>query len=125
MHGFKTGGRAMGVPNRATIERQLRAKSGIDLAHETGVLPLDILTAAMRGGPEAANITDRQLQAAIAAAPYIHPRLSAVAVEQAQPGIEFAPDQLTDDELQLLMGLLHRARKPAVQTLVGHATDGV
>jgi hypothetical protein len=39
----------------------------------------------MRGGPEAARIADRQLQAAIAVAPYLHAKLAAVAVRQEPP----------------------------------------
>jgi len=38
-----------------------------------------------RGGPEADAISDRQLQAAIAAAPYLHPRLAAVEVHDVTP----------------------------------------
>jgi hypothetical protein len=83
--GRKTGGREAGTPNRLTIERRMRARSGLAVAELTGALPLDILLAAMRGGAEAATITDRQLQAAIAAAPYLHPKLAAVAVRQDPP----------------------------------------
>ena len=82
MHGFKTGGRQAGTPNRATLERRLQAKAGIEIAETTGVLPLEILITVMRGGPDADCITERQLQAAVAAAPYIHPRLAAIAVKE-------------------------------------------
>lgn len=78
--GMKTGGRKRGTPNRATIERNLRAKHGIQSAMESGVMPLDLMLRVMRGGEEAAAVTDRQFQAAVAAAPYIHARLAATAV---------------------------------------------
>jgi hypothetical protein len=76
--GYKTGGRQMGVPNRATIERELRARHGIQAATEDDVLPLDIMLAVMRDEPlpNGLKATDEQLRAAIAAAPYLHPRLA-------------------------------------------------
>ena len=49
------------------------------------MLPLDIMLAVAAGGPEADKISDRQLQAAIAAAPYVHPKLAAVAVKDVTP----------------------------------------
>lgn len=77
--GRKTGGRKKGVPNKATVEKKLRATKGIESAAESGVLPLDVMLARMRsqtiGGK---NVTDDQFAAAVAAAPYIHPRLSSV-----------------------------------------------
>jgi hypothetical protein len=44
-------------------------------------MPFDIILMAAAGGKEADEITDRQLHAAMAAAPYVHPRLAAVAVQ--------------------------------------------
>jgi hypothetical protein len=45
------------------------------------VLPLDIMRARMRNAPlNGQSVTDEQFAAAVAAAPYIHPRLAAVAV---------------------------------------------
>ena len=77
--GYKTGGRQAGVPNRATAERQLRAQHGIQAATDDGVLPLDVMLAVMRDEPlpDGKKPTDEQLRAAIAAAPYLHPRLAA------------------------------------------------
>ena len=69
--GRKTGGRKKGVPNKATVEKKLRATKGIESAAESGVLPLDVMLARMRsqtiGGK---NVTDDQFAAAVAAAPY-------------------------------------------------------
>ena len=86
--GERRGGRAPGTLNKATVERRLRAQAGLQAARTTGVLPLDIMLTVAAGGPEADKITDRQLQAAIAAAPYVHPKLAAVAVNDVTPDPE-------------------------------------
>jgi hypothetical protein len=84
--GERRGGRQKGTPNKATIiERRMRAQAGLEAAKRTGVMPLDIMLAVAAGGPEADQISDRQLQAAIAAAPYVHPKLAAVAVKDMTP----------------------------------------
>ena len=67
-------GRPAGSKNRATTERELRAAAGVKAAIEGGELPLDVMLRVMRGD---GTVTDRQFQAAIAAAPYVHPRLAA------------------------------------------------
>ncbi len=66
-------GRKAGGRNRATIERELRARAGVAAALNGGPLPLDVILAKMNGDP---SITDGQFQAAVAAAPYVHPRLA-------------------------------------------------
>ena len=83
--GERRGGRAPGTLNKATVERRLRAKAGLEAARTTGVMPLDIMLTVAAGAPEADKISNRQLQAAIAAAPYVHPRLAAVAVKEVTP----------------------------------------
>lgn len=70
-------GRKKGVPSKATVERKLRAAHGIKSAIDEGLLPLDVMLRKMRGDD---TITAAQLQAAIAAAPYIHPRLASTEV---------------------------------------------
>jgi len=64
----KTGGRKAGVPNRATAKREAEiAKSGLT--------PLEVMLKIMRNK----NKTDEQrLDAAKAAAPYVHPKLAAI-----------------------------------------------
>jgi hypothetical protein len=71
-------GRKCGGRNRATVERELRAQHGIQAATEDGMLPLDVMLAVMRDEPlpDGKKPTDEQLRAAIAAAPYLHPRLA-------------------------------------------------
>lgn len=83
--GERRGGRRKGTPNLVTVERRMRAQAGVIDARETGVMPLDIILAVARGGDAADKITDRQLNAAIAAAPFLHPRLTAVAVKDMTP----------------------------------------
>ena len=77
--GERRGGRRPGAKNKTTIEREARAAEGMQAALETGLLPLDVMLRVMRGGAEAEAITDRQYGAAVDAAPYLHPRLTAAA----------------------------------------------
>ena len=67
--GLKTGGRQRGTPNKRTIAR---TQAIIDAA-QGGMSPLEYLLGVMRGDVDADK---DKLQAAVAAAPYIHPRLS-------------------------------------------------
>lgn len=60
------------------MEKQLRARAGVQTALDGGWLPLDILLAKMRNQPlpDGSSVDEGQFAAAIAAAPYIHPRLA-------------------------------------------------
>lgn len=102
--GERRGGRAPGTPNKATVERRLRAQAGLEAAKQTGAMPLDIMLAVAAGGPEADKISDRQLQAAIAAAPYVHPKLAAVAVKDVTP----PNPELEEKKRQQRAGILRR-----------------
>jgi hypothetical protein len=66
--GRKTGGRQKGARNRATEEARAAAAA-------TGVLPLDYMLGIMRD-PTADH--KRRDAMAMAAAPYLHPRLTAI-----------------------------------------------
>lgn len=66
--GRKTGGRKKGTRNKATTEARAAAEAN-------GILPLDYMLAVMRD-PEAS--TGRRDGMAMAAAPYLHPKLSAL-----------------------------------------------
>jgi hypothetical protein len=66
--GRKTGGRQKGARNRATDEARAAAAA-------SGVLPLDYMLSVMRD-PAADN--KRRDAMAMAAAPYLHPRLTAI-----------------------------------------------
>lgn len=66
--GRKTGGRQKNTPNKASAKREAEVAA-------TGVTPLEHLLADMRDE----NLDrDARRTAAIAAAPYVHPRLSTV-----------------------------------------------
>lgn len=95
--GFKSGGRRAGTPNRATVERAARARAGVEAALATGLMPLDVILAVMRGGPEAEAISERQYLAACAAAPFLHPKLSSAALDATLRAAD--PAALTDDQL--------------------------
>jgi hypothetical protein len=66
--GRKTGGRQKGARNRATEEARAAAAA-------TGVLPLDYMLSVMR---DHAADSKRRDAMAMAAAPYLHPRLTAI-----------------------------------------------
>ena len=86
----------------------MRAQSGIAAAKLTGVLPLDIILAVAAGGDAAAGITDRQLQAAIAAAPYLQPKRAAVAdndLTPPDPELEAKRARLRSEVIQMLTEL--------------------
>ena len=80
----------------------MRAASGMKAAVETGELPLDVILRRMRGD---VTVTELQSQAAVAAAPYCHARLAAVACV-AQP-----PDSERDRRRDLLRSLSYQQRK--------------
>jgi hypothetical protein len=66
--GRKTGGRQKGVRNRATEEARAAAAA-------TGILPLDYMLGVMR---DPGTDDKRRDAMAMAAAPYLHPKLSSV-----------------------------------------------
>jgi len=64
----KTGGRAKGTPNRASVARAAEIAA-------SGLTPLDFMLSVMRDG---GNDTDTRLDAAKSAAPYVHAKLSSI-----------------------------------------------
>jgi hypothetical protein len=68
-NGVKTGGRAKGTPNKATVARKAELAA-------SGLSPVEFMLAAMRD--ESKDFAIR-LEAARAVAPYVHPRLAQVA----------------------------------------------
>ena len=74
--GRKTGGRQKGARNRATAEARAAAEA-------TGTLPLDYMLSVMRD--TGADLKRRDAMA-MAAAPYLHPKLSAVEPKLEKPG---------------------------------------
>lgn len=69
--GERRGGRKPGVPNRATLRRQEEVAA-------SGLTPLDYLLSVMR---DEAVPREERVDAANKVAPYVHPRLAAVAVD--------------------------------------------
>jgi hypothetical protein len=63
------------------------AMRGMALMAQYQRSPLEVLIARMNGAAWATALTDDQLQCAIAAAPYVHPRLQAIAVQEV-PDVE-------------------------------------
>jgi len=74
----KSGGRKPGSPNKTTIA----VKQAIELAKEGGKLPLTYFLEIMR---DPKKPVERRDWAAAQAAPYIHPRLQAIAYEDRTP----------------------------------------
>lgn len=84
--GKKTGGRKKGVPNKASAAK-------VEAIAQSGLTPLDFMLSIVRGEPpanaDAATILAfhaLRLDAAKAAAPYVHPKLQPV---DAQGSSEF------------------------------------
>jgi hypothetical protein len=73
--GRKTGGRQKGARNHATAEARAAAEA-------TGILPLDYMLSVMR---DPNTEPKRRDSMAIAAAPYLHPKLSAVETKPDEP----------------------------------------
>ena len=80
MRGKKTGGRKKGVPNKAPSKAAL-VQVAAQAAAGTGQTPLEYMLQIMR---DPLVEPARRLDAAKAAAPFIHPRLNAV--EHSGPG---------------------------------------
>src|SRR5437762_5261325 len=68
----KTGGRKEGTPNKATATREAEIRAA-------GMTPLEFMLGVMRDDGKTVEL---RLEAAAKAAPYIHPRLSSVALGQ-------------------------------------------
>ena len=66
--GRKTGGRRKGTPNKATAVRQAEISA-------SGTTPLDFMLEVMRDDQ---NDLATRLDAAVKAAPYVHPKLAAI-----------------------------------------------
>ncbi|HEY2352999.1 MAG TPA: hypothetical protein VGH83_10835 [Candidatus Acidoferrum sp.] len=73
--GRKTGGRQKGARNLAAAEARAAAEA-------TGILPLDYMLSVMR---DAGAELKRRDAMAIAAAPYLHPKMSAVEPKAEKP----------------------------------------
>jgi hypothetical protein len=69
----------------------MRARAALQAAHEDGILPLDVMLCRMRGEPlaDGRTVTDEMFAAAVAAAPYIHPKISSASVEMRSDNVHY------------------------------------
>lgn len=93
-------GRKKGGKNRSTIEREMRAAAGVHAAINKGLMPLDVILAVMRGEK---TFEPEQVDAAIAAAPYVHARLASTVLEH-----KHALSDVSLDELRAWITALER-----------------
>jgi hypothetical protein len=88
---YPHGGRPLGSRNKTTITRELQARAGVEAAVTSGILPLDVMLARMRNEPlpDGKHPTDEQFEAAVAAAPYIHPKINSASVEVRSDNVHY------------------------------------
>jgi hypothetical protein len=87
--GRKTGGRAKGVPNKATAAKAAAVQA-------SGLTPLDYMLKVMRDTSVEAGRRDDMAKAA---APYVHPKLAAIEHTGKDGGPIQHAHQLSDDDL--------------------------
>lgn len=115
--GERRGGRQKGTKNKATVLRHQAAQRGITMMQRFRLSPLEVMLTVVDGGPAADTITPRQFEAAVAAAPYCHPRLAAVAVMP-------QPDGDADRRREVLGKLDYHARKQ-IEGILAAADAGI
>jgi hypothetical protein len=76
-HGRKTGGRQKGSKNKSTVFLEEKVKERLGDTLTSGVMPLEVMMAAMRQAWDAGEIKEAVLHAE-KAAPYVHAKLAAV-----------------------------------------------
>jgi hypothetical protein len=104
--GRKTGGRVKGVQNKLTPVRKSQIKEAIE---NSDVTPLEVMLAVMNGTPPA--YSDRQFEAAKAAAPYVHPRK-----------VDHGEDRPANNTTVIIGGVTDADRIEAVRQLLGKKT---
>ena len=111
--GERRGRRQQGVPNKATVERRLRAARGLRNALADGLMPAGILLARLSDQllPNGLKATDEQFQAAYAPPPYFHPSLAATAVVD-DITVSAADDERRNAVRVSLLPELHDLAKP-------------
>jgi hypothetical protein len=89
---------------------------------DTGITPIDIMTARMRDEPlsNGRKVSDEQFAAAVAAAPYIHPKLAVQVVKNVDPK-SVSPDAIESR----VMELLSKGMTNAANADTGPTVDGV
>jgi hypothetical protein len=121
--GFKSGGRTKGTPNRAGQKtKEIVRRSLMRQVLDSSVTPLDVLCCRMRDEPlpNGRKVSDEQFAAAVAAAPYVHARLSAQIVKNLDPKAA-TPDAIESR----VMELLTKGRTNVERLDAGRIVDGV
>jgi hypothetical protein len=117
--GERRGGRKKGTPNGKLHPKRLSAIAGIEMAKAHRVTPLEVLLGIGNRDPRFADYTDREVSCMIAAAPYCHARLTAVAYVP-------PPDDTRDRRREMLRRLTYQQRKAIEEILAAGeaAKDG-
>lgn len=109
------GGRKPGQKNRALHWKAKAAALQMEVAAGKKRAPIQVILEVMEGANKR-TITDRMFKAAIEAAPYVHPKLSAVAVKQ-------VPNPEDERRRAALSGLSYQQRRE-ILAIIGPAMGG-
>lgn len=115
--GQRRGGRTLGTPNKKLHPTRIAAKQGVLMAQQSAISPLALLLGIVNNDPAFKKIAPRRVACAIAAAPYCHARLAAVAYVP-------PPDQGDQQRRSALAGLNYQQRKQIEQILLGATIEG-
>ena len=102
--GEHRGGRGKGKLNKRSIPKMESAIKGLRLVKDYKVTPLQVLLGVGSADPGYLWVTDRHLSAMMAAAPYCHARLAAVALLP-------QPDDVANRRRDMLKQLTYQQRK--------------
>jgi hypothetical protein len=118
--GKKTGGRVKGVPNRSTTRHKDLARRAVSMVLASNLTPLDIMTCRMRNEPLAngQRVTDEMFAAAVASAPYIHPKLQVQVTKNLDPKMVTA-SAIEEKAMRLLTKGLENAEADAGRVVEG------
>jgi hypothetical protein len=116
----RKGGRPPGAKNKATIRREQFAKDGLDDALASGMMPLEIMLLGIR---EPSKVSRTRFERAVAAAPYVHPKLTAVAYKKVDQGPKLDLSEMSDAELAALQAILATVGQ-SLQRRAGPLIDG-
>jgi hypothetical protein len=105
------------------VELERAKKRAVERALDDGFTPLDVMIMRMR---DPAQVSARQFSAAEAAAPYVHPKLSAVAYKKITEGPKLDLSQLTDLQLEALRAILRTVGEtlPVAAGVIEHQPQG-
>jgi len=115
-------------PDKRTAERRLVASAGITWLRRFQRAPVEVMLARMNGVPWAMALSADQIAMAVAAAPYVHPRLAAVAIQEtADPNLERRRDMLRGlnyQQRQQILDILATAQVQQIEAVAESADVG-